>query len=203
MAERLGRALQKLLHQFESGQDLKLCIYIYIKLHNKKKLVVIDRDGTLIIDKHYLSDPNNIELIPGTITSLKRLYDNGILIALHTNQSGIERQYFNLDDVNIINQKMIDLIGLGNNIFCDICISPNIKYSNNNYRKPSPKFAKELMKKYSLNSKSIAYIGDSIKDKMCAEKVNCDFFWMAYQNKEDLDCKPYMNINTIVDELLK
>ena len=171
-------------------------------MKNKKKLLIVDRDGTLIIDKHYLSDPNEVVLIPGTISSLKRLYKNGILIALHTNQSGIERQYFNLDVVKSINQKMINLIGLGNNIFCDICIAPNIKYSHNNYRKPSPKFANELMKKYSLNSSSIAYIGDSTKDKMCAEKVNCDFFWMAYQKKESLDCKPFMSLDDIVDNII-
>ena len=171
-------------------------------MKNKIKLVIIDRDGTLILDKNYISDPDEVELIPGTISGLKKLYNNNILIAMHTNQSGIERGYFNLDVVKRINKKMIDLIGLNDHIFSEICIAPNIVSNYDNYRKPSPKFAYELIKKYSLNSMSIAYIGDSIKDKNCAINIGCKFFWLAYQKKEKLNCKPYMSLNEIANKII-
>jgi len=171
-------------------------------LNKKIKLVVIDRDGTLIIDKHYINDPNKVQLIPGTIPGIKNLINSKILIALHTNQSGINRGYFTKEIVHRINLKMIELIGLGKNIFSDICVAPNIFWNKNNYRKPSPKFTLELMNKYNLDSKSIAYIGDTSKDKDCAENIGCRFYWLAYQNKEKLNCKPYMSLNEIVNHIL-
>ena len=39
------------------------------------KLVILDRDGTIIVDKHYLADPAGVELIPGVRSALQRARD--------------------------------------------------------------------------------------------------------------------------------
>ncbi len=62
------------------------------------KYLFADRDGTLILDKHYLSDPAQVELFPGVSNSLKLLQDNAIKIFVVTNQSGIGRGYFSEND---------------------------------------------------------------------------------------------------------
>ena len=56
--------------------------------------VLFDRDGTVIFDRHYLSDPAGVELIPGTGEALARLGRAGIASYLVSNQSGIGRGYF-------------------------------------------------------------------------------------------------------------
>ena len=63
-----------------------------------KRLALIDRDGTIIVDKVYLSDPDGIEFAPGAIEGLRLLRDAGFTLVLITNQSGIARGYFDVCD---------------------------------------------------------------------------------------------------------
>jgi D-glycero-D-manno-heptose 1,7-bisphosphate phosphatase len=55
------------------------------------KALFLDRDGTIIVDKHYLADPAGVELIPGVRSALQRARELGYKLFLFTNQSGIGR----------------------------------------------------------------------------------------------------------------
>ena len=57
----------------------------------KRRFVILDRDGTLNVDRHYLSDPNDLELLPGVCRGLRRLQALGMGIIVVTNQSGVAR----------------------------------------------------------------------------------------------------------------
>ena len=59
-----------------------------------KPAAFLDRDGTLIVDRHYLADPQGVELLPGAAEAVARLNAAGVLTILTTNQSGIGRGYF-------------------------------------------------------------------------------------------------------------
>jgi len=59
--------------------------------------VFLDRDGTLIVEKEYLSDPDEVELERGVIEGLMLLQSVGRPLVVVTNQSGIGRGYFGLD----------------------------------------------------------------------------------------------------------
>ena len=61
--------------------------------------VALDRDGTLIVEKNYLSDPALVELLPGVSQGLNRLRRAGAGLIVVSNQSGVGRGYFTLDDV--------------------------------------------------------------------------------------------------------
>jgi D-glycero-D-manno-heptose 1,7-bisphosphate phosphatase len=56
--------------------------------------VFLDRDGTLIVDRHYLADPAGVELLQGAGEGVARLNAAGFFVVLATNQSGIGRGYF-------------------------------------------------------------------------------------------------------------
>jgi D-glycero-D-manno-heptose 1,7-bisphosphate phosphatase len=56
--------------------------------------VFLDRDGTLIHDRHYLADPRGVELLPGAAEAVARLNAAGWVVVLVTNQSGIGRGFF-------------------------------------------------------------------------------------------------------------
>lgn len=60
--------------------------------------VFLDRDGTLITEHHYLADPDGVELIPGVADALRALRDAGFLLVVVTNQSGIAKGMYSLDD---------------------------------------------------------------------------------------------------------
>ena len=64
--------------------------------------VFIDRDGTIIVEKVYLSDPDGVEVIPGAVDAMKELRDAGFAIVVVTNQAGIGRGLYSVDDYHAV-----------------------------------------------------------------------------------------------------
>lgn len=72
--------------------------------------VFLDRDGTVIEERDYLSDPAGVALLPGATEGLARLRDLGLPLVLVTNQSGVGRGYFGGDAVERVHGRLIDLL---------------------------------------------------------------------------------------------
>lgn len=60
--------------------------------------VLLDRDGTLIEEREYLSDPAGVALLQGAADALRRLSDAGYALVLVSNQSGIARGLYGEED---------------------------------------------------------------------------------------------------------
>lgn len=69
--------------------------------------VFLDRDGTLIVDRHYLADPAGVELLPGAAEAVARLNAAGWLVVLATNQSGIGRGYFTEEAYAAVHARLV------------------------------------------------------------------------------------------------
>ena len=72
--------------------------------------VFLDRDGTLIYDRHYLADPAGVELLPGAAEAVARLNRAGYFVVLVTNQSGIGRGYFGEAEYQAVHRRLVDLL---------------------------------------------------------------------------------------------
>ncbi len=80
------------------------------------KAVFLDRDGTLIVNRHYGSDPDAIELLDGVPEGLRALREAGYKLILVSNQSGVARGYFDEAAIGRMHdklQKMLDVHGAG------------------------------------------------------------------------------------------
>ena len=73
---------------------------------SKNKYIILDRDGTLIEEKNYLHDPDQVSLLPGVIEGLKKLASAGYKFIVLTNQSGIGRGYFKESDMFAVNERL-------------------------------------------------------------------------------------------------
>ena len=124
------------------------------------KALFLDRDGTLILDKHYLADPAGVEVIPGVPAALEQARSLGYALFLFTNQSGIARGLYTLDDVHRCNERMEELLGLGSPLFAGICIAPEGPDEPAVYRKPSPRFILESIARHRLDPGQCWMIGD-------------------------------------------
>ena len=150
------------------------------------KYIIFDRDGTLIEHVNYLFEPNKVSLVPGVKCLFRRLIQENCLLFLHTNQSGVGRGYFSIDDVIKCNSKMIEQIGLGNNIFKKICIAEDFPPGPNSYRKPSNKFGLEILIKYKIEPKDLYYVGDSKCDIETAENLGCNFIFVSQKESKKI-----------------
>lgn len=138
-----------------------------------KLFVVLDRDGTLIRHIPYLFEPSKVEVLPTVVEGLTILLDAGCVLFLHTNQSGIGRGLFNHEDAIACNEKMIREIGLGPQLFEEICISPEVPGHAVIKRKPSPKFGISIIEKYGINRNQLYYVGDNVSDLQTAKNIGC------------------------------
>ncbi len=128
----------------------------------------LDRDGTLIRHIPYLSDPDQVELIPGVKKALHRALSAGYYLFLFTNQSGVGRGWFRLEDVHACNARMLELLDLPAPGFREICIAPEHPEALQIYRKPSPRFILEMIKRYHLDPENCYMLGDSAVDMEAA-----------------------------------
>jgi len=128
------------------------------------KALFIDRDDTLIIDKVYLADPAGVELLPGVIDGLRRARELGYKLFLFTNQSGIGRGYYTIEDAHRVNERMEEMIGLPRPLFIEIGIAPEAPDQPSLYRKPSPRFILEMITKHQLDPAQCIMVGDRESD---------------------------------------
>ena len=74
------------------------------------RYILLDRDGTINVDTHYLSDPNDLRLETGVADGLRHLRDMGFRFAVLTNQSGIARGYFTRQRLDEIHQRLSEIL---------------------------------------------------------------------------------------------
>jgi D-glycero-D-manno-heptose 1,7-bisphosphate phosphatase len=76
----------------------------------ERECVFLDRDGTVIEERHYLSDPAGVEVVSGAAAGICAIRQRGLLAVIVSNQSGIGRGLFGWDDVNRVNARMLELL---------------------------------------------------------------------------------------------
>jgi len=81
-----------------------------LKKTNKRPAVFLDRDGVIIEEKHYISQPEDVELTPGAGEAIRLLSDAGYYTVVVSNQSGIARGYFTQKDYIKVTDMMVELL---------------------------------------------------------------------------------------------
>ena len=104
------------------------------------RAVFLDRDGTLIEEKNYLHKPEDVVIFPGVEAALKKLQDVSFRLFLVTNQSGVGRGYFTLEDVEKVHAHLSSELAQHGVNFEKIYIAPEHPDAPSRGRKPSPQF---------------------------------------------------------------
>ena len=126
--------------------------------------VLLDRDGTLIADRHYLSDPAQVTLLPGVAQALRRLSQMGCRLFVASNQSGVGRGYFNLESVHACNARLAQLLAAHDVHFTDMLLCPHSPKEGCACRKPQTGMWDVLRSRHGLHAAHTAMIGDKRDD---------------------------------------
>ncbi len=129
-----------------------------------KNYILLDRDGTIIFDKHYLSDPEGVEIIPNAEKGLKIMLEAGFGLIVVTNQSGIGRGYYSVEDMNSVNSKMEALLSKSDIKFDAIYHCPHTPDQACNCRKPATEMFDKAIAEFNLEPTQCYVIGDKICD---------------------------------------
>jgi D-glycero-D-manno-heptose 1,7-bisphosphate phosphatase len=131
--------------------------------------VFIDRDDTITKDCGYCSDPKDVQIFPGVPEALRRLKSNGFKLIIITNQSGIGRGLFTLDQYRAVEAEVLRQLGDGlidATYFC-----PDVPSQHSTRRKPAPGMIIEATQEHQINVSRSFLIGDKEIDVECAHNA--------------------------------
>ncbi len=131
------------------------------------RAVFLDRDGTIIVERNYLSKVEDVAILPGASKALKRLEDAGFKLFIVSNQSGVGRGYFTLADVDRVNRHICDMFAKEGVHFEKIYVAPEAPDQPSRGRKPSPQFLFDARDEFGLDLSSSYIIGDKLSDLEC------------------------------------
>jgi D-glycero-D-manno-heptose 1,7-bisphosphate phosphatase len=131
------------------------------------RAVFLDRDGTMIAEKHYLQRVEDVVILPGAAKALKQLQDAGFKLFIVSNQSGVGRGYFTAVDVEKVNEHICREFDRAGVHFEKIYIAPEAPDQPSRGRKPSPQFLFEARDEFSLDLAESYFIGDKLIDLEC------------------------------------
>ena len=120
----------------------------------------MDRDGTIIVERNYLSDPSQVELLPGAVSGMLRLMELGIGLAVITNQSAIGRGYIDEIRLDLIHKRFRDLLKEAGVSIEGIYFCPHTPEDNCECRKPGIKLINRAAMELGFDPRSSYVIGD-------------------------------------------
>ena len=139
---------------------------------NLKPCLFLDRDGVIIEDVGYLSDPQKVKLIAGISDLIKWFKEQNGLIIVLTNQSGISRGYFKEAAVLDVHAKIDSLLKAENAMidgwyYCPYHPDGDAKYEHlKNDRKPNPGMVLKALENFPIDRKHCYMIGDKVSDNL-------------------------------------
>jgi D-glycero-D-manno-heptose 1,7-bisphosphate phosphatase len=141
--------------------------------------VFLDRDGTLIHDASYLSDPRQVKFFGKTAQALRLLREDGFRLFVVTNQSGVARGYFPESSVRKVHAKVQSLLkskgaGIDGFFYCPHYPGGKVKSLGRDCacRKPKTGMVKQAARKFPLDLKKSYMVGDKIDDVLLGKKAS-------------------------------
>ena len=135
----------------------------------KSSAVFLDRDGTIMHDADYCSDPKQVQIFPGVPEALRHLKAKGFKLIIITNQSGIGRGFFTLEQYRAVEAEVLRQLGDGlidATYFC-----PDIPDVPSTCRKPAPGMILQAARDYDVDLPRSFLIGDKEIDAECAHNA--------------------------------
>ena len=137
------------------------------------RAVFLDRDGTINVEVNYLRDVAGFSMLPCVPAAIKRLKDQGWLIVVVTNQSGIARGYYTADDVAAIHARMQAELSEAQAQVDAIYFCPHQPEDNCLCRKPLPGLFQQAAREMSINLSESILVGDKLTDLLPARQLGC------------------------------
>ena len=138
---------------------------------NQRRFVVLDRDGTIIVEREYLSTPEQIELLPGAGNGLRHLRKLGLGLVVITNQSGIGRGHFDRARLDLIHQRLSELLAAEGVHLDGIYVCPHHPSDGCTCRKPQPELLEKAAREHHFKPSESFVIGDKAIDIELGKKV--------------------------------
>ncbi len=167
----------------------------------ERRLLVVDRDGTLIVERHYLSDPAAVELLPGVVEGLRLFQQRGYAIAIVSNQSGVGRGYFDAAAMHAVNDEVLQQLAVCGVHVDQVWCCPHAPDEGCACRKPQPDLLDHALSATGCLPEQCLVVGDKACDVELGRRrgARTALVRTGYGRQTELErcCEPDM----VVDDL--
>ncbi|MEA3296305.1 MAG: HAD-IIIA family hydrolase, partial [candidate division Zixibacteria bacterium] len=136
-----------------------------------KGALFVDRDGTVVVDKDFLSDPGQVEFEQGSVEALQTAIELGLKIVIVSNQSGVARGMFDCITVERVNKRLLEMLAAAGIEIDGIYYCPHHPQGRIpeftqacNCRKPAPGMLEEASRQLGIDLRKSYVIGDKLDD---------------------------------------
>ena len=136
-----------------------------------RRFVILDRDGTLIKERHYLSDPEGVELFSSTGPGLRALRRLGLGLCIVTNQSGVGRGYFDESSLGTVHRRLVALLAEEGVHLEAIYHCPHAPEERCLCRKPGTEMVERATEELGLDPTTSFVVGDSRIDMELGRRI--------------------------------
>lgn len=137
-------------------------------------LVILDRDGVINFDSDaYIKSAAEWRPIPGSLEAIARLSQAGFTVAVATNQSGLGRGLFNLDDLEAMHAKMEDMLATFGGRLAGVFYCPHHPDDLCECRKPKAGLIDAIEAELGLKAEGAVLVGDSLRDLEAGAAKGC------------------------------
>ena len=166
-----------------------------------RRFVLLDRDGTLIDERHYLARVEDVVFLPGAARGLRLLNHVGLGLAVLTNQSGLSRGYFDRAALNAIHARLTRVLTNEGVSLAGIYVCPHLPDAGCDCRKPQPGLAHRAAAELNFDPATSFVIGDKPCDIELGRRLGATTFLVrtgygSHSEREGL------RADYIVDDLL-
>ncbi len=170
---------------------------------SKRPFVVLDRDGTVIEGRNYLSNPDQVELIPGAAASLRSLTQLGLGLIIATNQSGISRGYFDQLTLRQIHERLCSLLETEGVRLDGIYFCPHTPEEVCHCRKPDVGMLEEATNQVGLDPTASFVVGDNWSDIELGSRVGATTLLVRTGYGRQVETDPSVKPDYVVDDITK
>jgi D-glycero-D-manno-heptose 1,7-bisphosphate phosphatase len=130
----------------------------------RSRLVLLDRDGTLNVERDHLTEPDQVELVPGAAAGVRLLTDLGLRVIVVSNQSAIGRGWLTEEVLDRIHARLSELLSAEGASVDAFFVCPHRPEEGCECRKPAPGLAVQAATHYTGDLSSSFVVGDQASD---------------------------------------
>lgn len=128
------------------------------------RVILLDRDGTLVVDRNYLADPAGLEFLPGAVEGLLRLHRGGHRLVVISNQSGVGRGLFSLAQLRAVNARLSAMLQASGVELDGIYCCPHRPEDGCDCRKPAVGLVRRAAAELGFDPSAAVVVGDKDSD---------------------------------------
>lgn len=173
-----------------------------------QRAVFLDKDGTLIDNVPYNIDPTLIRLAPNAAAGLRMLYEQGYVIIVISNQSGVARGYFLESDLHAVEQRLAQLCTAAGAQLADLYYCPHHPHGSVPAyaracwgQKPSPGLILKAAQDYNIALSESWFIGDILDDVEAGRRAGCRTVLLSNGHETEWQMSPLRTPHAVAPDL--